>query len=218
MHQIRDLGLILDQELTFKDHILSICKSADRTLGFIMRTAYNFTDIKVVVMLYNAYVRSKLEFDAIVWDPYEKKYKMIVERIQRRFCRYLYKRTYGYYPFLFPSLFVVGMVSMCTLELRRKLALLVHFIGVLRQQVDNPIVLSGIGLYVPSLYRRALRRRPPLLAAVQRFRTLHGENAPTPRAVALINNLLEAYDHVDIFFDSFYILKDNLILYISNIM
>lgn len=69
---IRDLGLTLNSQFTFKDHITAICKKANPKLGFIMGTGYRFnnrlTDSNIALMLYNAYIPNVLEFGAVVWD------------------------------------------------------------------------------------------------------------------------------------------------------
>ncbi|XP_048002407.1 uncharacterized protein LOC125238950 [Leguminivora glycinivorella] len=36
--------------------------------------------------LYYAYVRSRLEYGAMVWDPHEAKYTLMLERVQRKFA------------------------------------------------------------------------------------------------------------------------------------
>lgn len=204
--EIRDLGLHLDCELNFRSHIVTICKSAHKALGFVMRMSKQFSDVRVAISLYNAYVRSKLEFGAIVWDPYEKKYTLLIEKIQKKFARFVYKRLYGYYPFLYPSLFITGMISMYTLELRRKFFVMVHYYKLVQNKVDNPLTLSRLSLLVPKPCADvgegaiAPRRRPFLLHQTM-TRTRCAQNCPTIRAVALINKFLMQVPHVDIFAD-----------------
>ncbi|CAG9134629.1 unnamed protein product [Plutella xylostella] len=169
VEEIRDLGVLLDPQLSFRNQILACCKSANKTLGYVMRTASHFSDTRVAMVLYNSFVRSKLEFDAITWGPYEAKYIVMMERLQRKFARYLFRRVYGYYPFLYPSLFVIGMVGMETLEVRRAVHTVVHYLRLLRGGVDNPAALSGVGLWAPTRGgrpRRAACARPPALAPV----------------------------------------------------
>lgn len=204
--EIRDLGLALNSRFTFKDHILKICKKAHRTLGFIMRTSYAFADSKVALILYNAYVRSVLEFGAIVWDPRESIYIEMIEKIQRKFARFIYKRLYNVYPYLFPSMFVFGMTGFDSLVLRRKLMLIMHYHAVLNGGVDNLTVVSRMGLFVPDRYLRGggatlLRRVRPLFATLP-SRTCGGANAPTVRAISLLNQLLALQSRADVFGDS----------------
>lgn len=211
----RDLGLIVDAKLDFHDHIITMCKSANKILGFIMRTAANFHAITTAILLYHAYMRSKLEYSAIVWDPCEHKYALLVERIQRKFARYIYVRGYGYYPFLYPSLFVCGMVGMDTLELRRKQTLGLHYCMLLRNLVDNPTVLQNISLFVPENYIRTGRRYRQLLVTNAPITTRYANHAPTPRAVNLLNDLLHNVQDIDIFTSAIYKLMLSLNMYLS---
>lgn len=79
--EIRDLGLTFDRELSLRQHVTTVCRESSKTLGFIMRMSYQFPSANIALMLYNAYVRSKLEYGAVVWDPHEVKYTMNVEKI-----------------------------------------------------------------------------------------------------------------------------------------
>ncbi|KAG7294961.1 hypothetical protein JYU34_022622 [Plutella xylostella] len=125
----------------------------------------------------------------------------MMERLQRKFARYIFRRVYGYYPFLYPSLFVIGMVGMETLEVRRAVHTVVHYLRLLRGGVDNPAALSGVGLWAPARGgrpRRAACARPPALAPVVEVTTIRGQNAPTVRAIRHINNFLERCQDADI--------------------
>lgn len=201
---IRDLGLNLDSRLDFHDHIGAVVKSANKTLGFIMRTASQFQGSTVPVILFNAFVRSKLEFNSIIWDPSESIYQLLIERVQRKFARYLYKREFGYYPYLYPSLFVSGMVGLETLKFRRKMHLLVHYCLLLRSEVDNPQALERMRLFVPEQYTRAGRRRRQLLAAPAPTRTRRARNAPSARAVSLLNHFVAQDQDADVFADGWH--------------
>lgn len=83
--QIRDLGLVLDTELTFNAHISELCDRAFKSLGFVMRQTVRFNEKNTIVTLYNAFVRSKLEYNAVIWNPHESKYKLMVEKVQKNF-------------------------------------------------------------------------------------------------------------------------------------
>ncbi|CAG9131190.1 unnamed protein product [Plutella xylostella] len=78
--EVRDLGVRLTAQLTFRDHITNICKKAFRNLGFVLRRVQGFNNIRTIIALYNALVRSHLEFNAVIWAPHEMKY---VERRRR---------------------------------------------------------------------------------------------------------------------------------------
>ncbi|CAG4954924.1 unnamed protein product [Colias eurytheme] len=100
------------------------------------------------MLLFNAYVRSKLEYGATIWNPYETTYSLMIKRIQRKFARWIYKRCYGYYPH--PSMYVLGMVGFNTLALRRKILLVVHYYMIINKKIDNRDVLEQMIFSLPK--------------------------------------------------------------------
>ena len=79
----KDLGVIIDDRLTFESHIASKVNAATRNMGVIRRT-FQFLDEKMFTMLYCAQVRPLIEFANSVWHPYKVKDIETVERVQRR--------------------------------------------------------------------------------------------------------------------------------------
>lgn len=205
-NDIRDLGLILDSKLDFHIHVTATCKKASKLLGFVIRTAGQFDNIRVAKILYSAYVRSKLEYGAIIWDPYEEKYVLMIEKIQRKFARWVYKKTYGYYPFLYPSLFVAGMVDLETLRFRRIMSTITFYLAIIHGKIDSPQTIRQVGLRVPTRIPRdesgmvEPRRRPRLLHRPV-TRTTRAAHAPSTRALRLLGDLVAQHDDVDIFAD-----------------
>lgn len=195
--EVRDLGVIVSREMSFRDHITKICKRAFRNLGFVLRQTRNFTNIATVRVLYDALVRSHLEHSAVIWDPHEAKYTLMLERVQNKFTRHLYWKLYGvypYYPLMYPTLFVLGMVGYNQLGVRRKFALVAYLVRLLRGLEHNPGVLRHLSLSVPDRYVWR-RRRPPILA-VPTARTNLLAKAPLTRAIRTINKL---HNQIDIF-------------------
>lgn len=208
--EVRDLGLILDAKLTFNPHILDVCNRAFKSLGFVTRQTSRFHDRNAIVTLYYAFVRSKLEYSSVVWDPHEQKYSLMLERVQRKFARYLFKKMHGYYPYLYPSLFVAGMVGINTLELRRKCALLMHYYLLLNNRIDNPTALARCALSAPEQ-----RLRAPRLFAAPLVRTQTTRYAPTTQALNLLDALIAQKPDVDIFFSNFNVFFNNVISFLS---
>lgn len=196
VEEVRDLGVRLNTELHFRDHIASICRKAYRNLGFVLRRVQRFS-IAAIVTLYNALVRSQLEWNAIIWAPYEAKYKLMLERVQNKFTRYLYLRLYGVYPFyplMYPTLFVLGMVGYNDLKVRRDVALVTYVFKIMIGKVHNADLLSRVGMCVPNRY--VWRRRRPRLLAVPAARTRLLAEAPLTRALRILNVIA---DDVDLF-------------------
>lgn len=100
VNSIKDLGITFDSKLRFDLHIEEIIKKAYRMLGFIMRATNKFTNLKCINMLFNALVRSILEYNSFVWAPHHDNQSHQIERIQRSYTRQLafkYRITYNNY-------------------------------------------------------------------------------------------------------------------------
>ena len=79
----RDLGVIVDNKLKFKEQCNSVVSKANATLGMIKRTIVS-RNTKVITKLYKALVRPKLEYCVQAWRPYLKQDIDKIERVQRR--------------------------------------------------------------------------------------------------------------------------------------
>ena len=213
---IKDLGVIMDSKLNFHDHILKTCKDANKCLGFIIRISAQFQNTQAIKQIYNAYVRSKLEYNAIVWSPQESGYSVMLEKNQRKFCRYLYKRQYGYYPYLYPSMFVSGMVDLDTLQLRRESTHIINYCHILVDKVDSPVIRESIHFYVPDQYMRGVgRRQHRLLCCPPMWRSPRADNSPTARAIKLMNEFLRYCPDADIFFDCQSVILKHIYIYLN---
>lgn len=66
VHRIKDLGVLLDDKLTFQLHCDEVISKANRQLGFIMKIANGIRDPQCLRSLYCAFVRSIPEFAVVV--------------------------------------------------------------------------------------------------------------------------------------------------------
>lgn len=82
----RDLGVWIDGNLTFREHILKTAKRANMMLGIIRRT-FKSLDAKNLPPLYKTLVRSMLEYGNTAWSPQYRKEAMELENVQRRATR-----------------------------------------------------------------------------------------------------------------------------------
>lgn len=89
---IHDLGVWFDSKLSFDNHLKFISNKAYKMLGFISRSLNNFVQINTYKLLYFTYVRSSLEYCSQVWSPYYESGIDLIEKVQRRFTRILYRR------------------------------------------------------------------------------------------------------------------------------
>ena len=82
----KDLGVTMDYELTFEQHISLKAKKANSIMGMIRRS-FSFLDKDLFRRLYTTFVRPHLEYAQSVWAPYLMKYINIIERVQERATR-----------------------------------------------------------------------------------------------------------------------------------
>ncbi len=83
-----DIGVTLDENLTFELHIANKVKKASSMFALIRRI-FEFLDISMFVPLYKALVRVHLEYASSVWAPYKKKLIKNLENVQRRATKQL---------------------------------------------------------------------------------------------------------------------------------
>ncbi|XP_077297565.1 uncharacterized protein LOC143919227 [Arctopsyche grandis] len=98
-------------DLRFSNHIDSVFCPTLRMPGFVFSNSRHFHNPTVLRLLYNALVRSIMEYASMIWSPSAKIQSIKLELIQIWFLRILCKQQYGNYPYLFPLRFVMGMVG-----------------------------------------------------------------------------------------------------------
>ena len=79
----KDLGVLVDSDLNFEEHMASKIKKANQIVGLIRRS-FTYLDAKSFVKLYTALVRPHLEYAQCVWSPRLKKHQNMLERVQER--------------------------------------------------------------------------------------------------------------------------------------
>ena len=79
----KDLGILIDSNLRFDEHISSKVNKANAIMGLIRRT-FTFLDCKLFKKLYTTFVRPHLEYGQVVWSPFLKKQINMIENVQIR--------------------------------------------------------------------------------------------------------------------------------------
>jgi hypothetical protein len=91
--EFNDLGVIVDNKITWSTHIKSIKARAMRNLGYIKRVLGNNVSLDAKRMLYISLVRSVVMYASQVWSPYLKRDLAMLESIQRQATMYMVKYT-----------------------------------------------------------------------------------------------------------------------------
>ncbi len=79
----KDLGITIDNQLSFQTHCSNMVSKASRNLAIIRRT-FQHLDEETLIPLYKSLVRSHLEYGVDVWSPRLKRDIHSIESVQRR--------------------------------------------------------------------------------------------------------------------------------------
>ena len=75
--------MVIDEHLSFNDHVKMIASKANSVLGFLQRNIGSCTE-KVKEACYKLMMRPILEYSSTVWSPFTKKNITMIESVQRR--------------------------------------------------------------------------------------------------------------------------------------
>ena len=94
--EYRDLGVLVDNQCLFRQHVSTICQKAYRATNVLFR-CFNTDNANALIRGYKSFVRPILEYCSTVWNPFiHAKYYLgmtgELENIQRYFTRRLYYR------------------------------------------------------------------------------------------------------------------------------
>ena len=84
----RDLGVFIDNNLSFKQQVGKTTAKANQIVGIIRRT-FDFLSDDLFLQLYKSLVRPILEYGHSVWQPHHKTLCAEIEAVQRRATRLL---------------------------------------------------------------------------------------------------------------------------------
>lgn len=169
---IKDLGVYFDSRLSFSNHIDSMCASASRTLGFVMRSCRYFNNIQLMKTLYFSLVVSKLEYASQVWSPQYLYLQLSIEKVQRRFLKYLSFKNSGNYPQRgIDYTYLLDAHNMQALSCRRELHGARFVWKLSNGRIDCPYLLSCLDFFIPRI---ASRFAPTFLLPFSRTNLLQG--------------------------------------------
>lgn len=177
--EVRDLGVTLDCELLFSTHVNKITTKAYKMLGFIFRQTVDFVNPETLILLYNCFVRSQLEYASTAWNPQYLTYINLIEKIQHKFIKRL--------KFKFKN----QSFNLVPLELRREQRDLTLLYKIINNHVESPYLLSKISFRCPRANLRSCNT-----FAVPLSRTNYAANRFIPRSMNAYNS---KYGHIDVF-------------------
>jgi hypothetical protein len=78
-----DLGVIVNQNLSWSKHVCFIIKCANRS-SYLKFNFFRRLDFETFKKLYNVYIRPLLEYVNVIWSPHLQRNIDTLEKIQRR--------------------------------------------------------------------------------------------------------------------------------------
>ena len=88
VEEVKDLGILVDSNLQFKNHLSAKANKANQVWGTIKRT-FKHMNTYIFKKLFCAHVRSQLEYAVQVWSPHYRKDINTIESVQRRATKYI---------------------------------------------------------------------------------------------------------------------------------
>lgn len=210
IHHVKDLGVTLDSDLKFTTHYNEIKNKALRNLGFIQRNSRDFKSPKTIKNLYCSLARPTLEYCSPLWSPSYTTYIDMLEKIQRKFLRFLAVRerikieNHDYSE-------ILSVSKLSTLEHRRNIADVIFLHKLLHNKVNCPELLSYV-----NVKAQRISSRHHLLFEPTLFKTNIGQNCPLNRLMKLSNIVTSPPLDFDFFTTSSDILKSKLFV-LSNL-
>lgn len=88
---VRDLGILIDTDLSFSAHITKITKQAYSMIYQIFRI-FKSKDLDNLVFVFKTYLRPLLEYATEIWSPSRKDHLISLEKIQKIFTKRAFKQ------------------------------------------------------------------------------------------------------------------------------
>lgn len=185
----KDLGMILDEKLVFKDHIINMKKKAIIALGFIRRFALKTFNMKIIKLLYCSLVRSHIEYACAIWSPCYDVQINDIESIQKKFTIYALNCKRDQLTFKYPSYkYRCDKLGLKTLMDRRQKLSIFLLYDVITKYLDVPEILSRTKFNVHSRVTRTFQ-----FIRIDTFRTNFMSNQPIARICAVSNKIYDIY-------------------------
>ncbi len=130
---VRDLGVIISQDLSWFPHVSYLVAKASKRANALLRS-FVYARFELLARAFIVYIRPILETASTIWSPYLKQERDLVEKVQRNFSKRLFIKCGLRVPSYPDRLQVLGWSS---LQERRERADLVLMFRILKGQVEG---------------------------------------------------------------------------------
>jgi hypothetical protein len=83
---VKDLGIIMSSDYTFKEHISQTVSTAKSLAGWVLRT-FSTREPIAMMTLWKTMILPKLDYCCTLWNPMQKSQIQAIELVQRQFLR-----------------------------------------------------------------------------------------------------------------------------------
>ena len=90
---IKDLGIIIDNKLSFSNHLQYIKTKANKTLYFLKFNSKHFDDFDAFRTLYYSYLFPILSYGSVIWNVFNKQQIYELDKIVHRYLRFVAYHT-----------------------------------------------------------------------------------------------------------------------------
>ena len=216
---MRDLGVLIDEKLTFEAHIDSIVSKANRAMGLMFRSfqtgrrgrPMHQCNSRAMLSTYYANVRSVLEYCCVVWGGAADSHLQRLEKIQHKFLVWLCGRCH-FQNIAFDYKSLLSHFGVASLEARRKLYDLMFIRNIHKNTIDSSFLLNKFALAVPP---RMLRGRVLFHVPYARVNTV--KRGIFTRIPKLCNMFLDTCREADVWHLSKAEFKAHVLRFVSNV-
>lgn len=188
----RDLGVLFDAELSFRQHYEHITKRSRQLLGFIIRNTKDFKKPGSLIYLFQALVRTVLEYGCQVWSPFYAVHTNNIDSVQNKMLKILSYRVNKSNSLLNYEQ-RLNHFKLISLENRRKVLDLKLLHKILHSKIDSPFLLDKLNL---NCFTRTRTYRPFHLHIYRNNTSFYN---PISRMCRLYNDLSSEYPELDIY-------------------
>ena len=158
--EVRDLGFLVDVRFRLIAHIERNTTKARQMMGYIKSISKGQFDTRTLKVLYVAYVRSRLEFGSVIWDPYQATYSDLIESVQKQFVMFALGDSNRIPPYTLPPYESrCAKLGLNSLEMRRKEANLLLAYDLQNGKINDSNIQRKLIRRTPVYNLRDNRRR-----------------------------------------------------------
>lgn len=203
--QVKDLGVIVDNKFKFNIHIQYITNKSLKILGLMMRTCSDFKNISSFISMFNGLIRSNLESVTTIWNPVYGCHKLTIERVQKKFTRFLYYKSGIPYEQYNSRLKRYGLVS---LESRR-----IIFDELALYKISNRLIETKLTNLIRHRARLTYNMRFSVCFDLHTYKSNFRTHSPLVRLQTNHNNI---FNNFDLSMFSFHVFKKQITNFFLN--